>query len=871
MKKVILLLLFFPYLSFGQIADDFETGTISSWTEGVVNHWKADSAGCINGNFSLHHIFDNPSSGSDCIGLPLTNLHPAEGTTRWTFRVRHGYDPSASNNWSVFLMSDHGPTDFNGGSAVSGYAAGVNLSGYDDTLRIWKLKKGSVTVVATCLVNWQNDIGTLKAAKLVLERSNAGEWGITVYDNYNKLLGTASGYDPELFNTAWMMLDYRYTSTRDRLLWFDDLRIEGVFYKDSAPPEVSLTRITGTNSLELTFNEDPSDDILNPLLFSLNDGADLPVSVKRKAPALIEVRFKNCFINKTKNHLTIGMLCDRTGNCTAKAEIEFTPVWVETADVVISEIMADPMPAVSLPEKEYLELTNRTEFSFNINNWIMAAGSQKSILPSAEIGPGEFMILCSINDTSLFSKYGKTTGIKSFPSLYDEGKVIWLSDSSGNLIHGVEYSSSWYGVKLKEDGGWSLEMIDTRSPFFTEGNWEASSSKIGGTPGKINSASRTNPDLFFYGIENTFPSDSVTITLDLSETITDLAGQNEKILVDDDIAESVFPTDPLLREFIIKLKKPLSKERESTFFLTGDVHDFSGNEITRRSSWLGIPETASKGEIVFNEILFNPFPEDPDFIEFFNCSEKIVDPSRLYLASINFETGDTSDINAVSAAHRCIMPGSYYVATVDRSRIIARYPGSVPENIFNTTLPSMPDDRGHLLLLNREMEVIDEVIYSEDMHYSLLSGKEGVSLEKIRPEILSAESMNWHSASESSGWGTPGTVNSVFSLAPRSADRIRFSSGRISPDNNGFEDVLVIDLDLEGTGNVVTITIFDEKGGFIRRIVENYLAGEKASIVWDATADDGSLVNSGIYIVFIELYNDKGKIKSWKKVCTVVR
>ncbi len=46
--------------------------------------------------------------------------------------------------------------------------------------------------------------------------------------------------------------------------------------------------------------------------------------------------------------------------------IEFTPVWAETADIIISEIMADPLPSVSLPEKEYLEITNRTDFSFNL-------------------------------------------------------------------------------------------------------------------------------------------------------------------------------------------------------------------------------------------------------------------------------------------------------------------------------------------------------------------------------------------------------------------------------------------------------------------------------------------------------------------------
>ncbi|MCU0461781.1 MAG: lamin tail domain-containing protein [Bacteroidales bacterium] len=872
MKKVILLLLFFPYLSFGQIIDDFENEVITNWTEGTAGHWGAEDDGSISGKYSLHHIFDNSASGSDCIGLPLTNLHPSEGITRWSFMIKHGYDPSSSNSWALFLMSDHDPANFANGSVVNGFAAGVNLSGYDDTLRIWKLKKGSVSVVARCPVNWQNNIGTAEASKLVVERSERGEWHIMVYDKLNNLKGTASGSDPDLFNPEWTILNYRYTSTRDRLLWFDDLVIEGVFYEDMSPPEIKEFRITSTNSLELVFNEDPSDDILDASLFTLYDAGNEALTVQRRNPALIKIIFRKSFINKSKNHLTIKKLCDRSGNCIANADVDFTPVWAEPADIIISEIMADPIPSVSLPEKEYLEITNRTNFLFNMYNWKLSTESQKSVLPSTKINPGEIMIVCSSADTSLFSKYGKVIGLKSFPSLTDEGRIIWLSDSSGNFIHGVEYSSAWYGDRLKEGGGWSLEMIDNDSPFFSEGNWEASSSDIGGTPGKKNTASRSNPDETFFGITNAFPVDSTTIILFVSETMTGLAGSAENILIEGNAARSVTPVDPLMRKFIICSDDPFLKGREYTLFLSGDIHDYSGNEITRRSFRFGMPETANKHDIVFNEILFNPVPGDPDFIELYNCSGKIIDASRLYLASVSTETGDTSEVRIVSEESRCLLPGTFYTATTDRNKILYRYPASEPENIFNVPpLPSMPDDRGHLLLLNREMKLIDEVIYTDDMHYSLLADNEGVSLEKIRPEIESSESANWHSASENSGWATPGAVNSVYSADRIASDRISLSSGRISPDNDGHEDVLVIDLDLEGMGNVVTITIFDETGRFVKRLKENFLTSGKASVVWDATASNGSLASSGIYIILIDLYTDKGKTKSWKKVCAVVR
>jgi hypothetical protein len=872
MKRVILLIMFLPYLVSGQIIDDFESGNLVNWVQSTEGHWKADTCENISGNFSLHHIFDNSASGSDCIGLPLTNIHPAEGMTRWSFLLRHGYDPSASNNWIVYLMSDADPVSFAGGALPSGYAAGINLTGYDDTLRLWKIKKGSLSVVVTCPVNWQNNIGTLNASKIVVERTSTGFWSISIYDQNNNLKGNGTGTDNELFTPSWLILNYRYSSTRDRLLWFDDLKIEGVFYEDKLPPEILSYNVSGNNSLVINLSEEPSDEIMLLSNYSLNNSGELPVRIEKKSATSYLIVFQNKFNNKIDNKLIINKICDNSGNCKENASVLFTPVWADPGDIIISEIMADPVPVVSLPGKEYLEVYNRTEFSFNLKNWRLSTESQSTTFPSVNFDPGSFIILCSVTDTLTFSEYGKVIGLKSFPALTDEGRMIYLSDNQGNMIHGLEYSSEWYRNDLKKAGGWSLEMIDTDFPFFTEGNWEASSSRKGGTPGLINSVLRSNPDPLFHGIENVFPEDSLTINIQFSETVFTLFENIERITIGEDPVSSIKSSDQLMSQFSIKPFKPLTKGKVYSLNIPDDVTDFAGNSITRYTFKFGLPETVKKGDIVFNELLFNPYTDDPDYVELYNCSDKILDASKLYLASIDSETGDTSEIKQVAADGRCIIPGAFYTVTTDREKVINRYISSDPENIFNTAgLPSMPDDKGHLLLLNRELDLIDEVIYSDDMHFSLLAEDEGVSLEKIRPEIPSNESSGWHSASESSGWGTPGTQNSVFSPGSETGGRITFSSGKISPDNDGYEDILVIDFNLDGIGNVVSVTIFDETGGYVRKISENLFAGSKASVIWDGTAADGSLVRRGIYIIFIELYNDKGKTKSWKKVCTVIR
>ncbi len=56
-------------------------------------------------------------------------------------------------------------------------------------------------------------------------------------------------------------------------------------------------------------------------------------------------------------------------------------------------------------------------------------------------------------------------------------------------------------------------------------------------------------------------------------------------------------------------------------------------------------------------------------------------------------------------------------------------------------------------------------------------------------------------------------------------------------------------MNLQGNGNVVSVMVFDEAGNYVKKIAANLLAGAEASIIWDGSADDGSVVKTGIYII----------------------
>ena len=152
-----------------------------------------------------------------------------------------------------------------------------------------------------------------------------------------------------------------------------------------------------------------------------------------------------------------------------------------------------------------------------------------------------------------------------------------------------------------------------------------------------------------------------------------------------------------------------------------------------------------------------------------------------------------------------------------------------------------------------------------------LEEAKGISLEKVNPHNNSMEQTSWHSASGSSGWGTPGAVNSVYNAMPSNDDRLQFSATRISPDNDGTDDVLTLKLDLSGNGNVITVLIFDENGTRVRKLTENLLSGPETYLTWDGTDDNNSLLPGGIYVILVTLFNDTGRTERWKRVCTIIR
>ena len=870
MKKLAILFAFIPCLVFGQINDDFESGFPSKWESYSLERWNADTAGAISGEYSLRHIFDNTDAGTDYIGYEIKNLHPDEGTTNWSFKIKYGYNPSLSNNWSVWLMSESSPyTLIDYPDDQRGFMLGVNLTGSDDTLRLWRVEGGTKSMIVNSGINWEKNVGTKSVASIFIERDINGVWSLAV-DTAGGIVNSR-GEGGEISKDGWLIVEYNYTKTGDMLLWIDDITVDGLFYADTIPPEIVKVTPIGKNSLVIRFSEPIDKENLLETSFGISDNENLVESIIFLTPETVELSFTKNFINKTVNTLSVGNLKDVAGNQAAAIQFGFIPVWAETADVIITEIMADPSPPVSLPESEYIELYNTSEYDLDLKGWSLYVNKNSVTIPDMVLKSGKFALLCHINDMAKFSLLGEVIGLNSFPSVpNDEGTII-LKDEKGNLIHGFTYSSEQYGSNLKVSGGWSLEMIDICYPFYAE-NWEASISATGGTPGSANSVSNDNPDITFTGLINVFPIDDRRILINFSEPVIDI-GLSGYIECNDLTLIALEPADSLLRSYVAVAQQKMETGKIYTLQLSNMLTDFAGNATVRSEFTFGIPIKVIRNDMVFNELLFNPYNDEPDFLEFFNLSDHPLDVSRLKLASIDTEDGDTSTVVSLYPSQMSLMPGSYFVVTTNPAKVINRYPESEPNYIFKVlSLPSMPDKEGHLLLLSDNLELIDEVIYTDKMHFSLLAETEGISLEKIRPELHSYESASWHSAAESSGFGTPGKINSVyFRGAGNQKETVIFSSHRITPDNDGFEDLLEISFSLPTVDNVVSISIYSETGRFVQSLANNVTMEEGATLYWDGTMANGQIATNGIYIIYIEILSGNGHRAEVKKTCTVIR
>jgi hypothetical protein len=570
------------------------------------------------------------------------------------------------------------------------------------------------------------------------------------------------------------------------------------------------------------------------------------------------------------------MLCvPRIFTCLIVAVIPLILPAQNRYDVLITEFLPDPTPAVGLPESEFIELQNRSANDYNIRNWMISNGNSSATIKTDYILKADsFLILCSVSAAVSFAAFGRTLGISGFPSLNNDGGTIILSTGSGVVIHALRYDKTWFDNDIKASGGWSLEMKDPANPCMGHGNWSASISPEGGTPGKKNSVYSENPDTESPSLIRALTIDSLSLVLLFDEPIDSVSASDiTHFFISDEMGTPAKASSvpPFFDRIELTLLHPLTAGKEYTISVN-QLGDCSGNEIGLQNECMtGLPEKVKPGDIVFNEILFNPPSYGYDYLELYNRSNSIINCSELWVASRD-PAGNLKDPVSLVKEERAVLPGDYLLLTENPDWVLNHYPNTNESNMLAISpMPSLPDDIGKVVLLNTSADIIDELDYDHQWHSPLLTNENGVALERIRTDLPTELASNWASATAASGYGTPGYKNSEYSMDSSTTRFISIDPKVFSPDMDGYQDFLFINYHLPDAGFIGTISVFDIYGRMVRKLVDNILWGTNGSFRWDGLDDRQRLLPMGHYVLIIQLFKPDGTIINQKHVVVLAR
>ena len=853
------LLLFFNVAS-AQFTDDFADGDFSSNPA-----WQGETGKFIV-NTSMQLQLSDPVPSD--VGHLSTAVSIADSTV-WIFYVKLNFSPSVNNLLRVYLQSNQ--ADLEG--SLQGYFIQLGVNGSTDGIDLYKQNGTSTSLVAQGIAG---HAAVNPEARIKVVRDDAGNW--IVYSDLSGGTGFAtegSGFDDSYLQGQYLGVYCKHTSTNAAKFYFDDFWVNPISI-DTLKPEISSIEAISATELSVHFSESLEQTAAENISNYVADlyGSPLSAQLDLSDQALVHLVFPSLFQSGTIDTLRVSNIADLNGNIQNDNAFPFMYYTAGYGDIGINEIMADPSPTVGLPDQEFVEILNNTGFNLNLANWTFSDASSTITLPAVILKADSLAIFCDPSNTGLFATYGRVIALSGFPTLNNSGDDLSLHDPTGQLISRVTYSDSWYRDEVKKAGGWSLEQIDPLASCQGASNWVASVNPKGGTPGKPNSVLGIFPDTSGPGVLYATVSGKQVMVYFSEDLDTATSLDSSNYLIDQGIG---YPTGVKLfgnHRDIIQLTLPTKADTGVLYTLTMQkLSDCAGN-------WLMPPDTVifattfpiKAGDLVLNEILFNPQSGGVDYLELYNLSDKVLDIRNLEYAEIDPVMGNVLGQAQLSGKPYLMLPGDYFAITSDKSITLFDYYTTAPEHVIElTSLPNWADAEGIVRIQSDSLHVLDELHYYSSWHFPLIDDENGVSLERIHPAEKTQDAGNWHSAASSVGYGTPAYLNSQYGDVFITSTSFSLEPEIFSPDQDGYHDYLTIHYQFDEAGNMLTIHVFDPQGRMVKTLANNELVGQSGSFTWDGSDMTGNMANTGIYIISTETFNLKGQTSHFRLKCVLAK
>jgi hypothetical protein len=843
-----------------QVSDNFSDGDFTNaptWALSIPDSWVVDG-GRLRSNLSV-------ANAAFYITTPSAKATHAQ----WEFWVNLTFNPSGANYVDVFLMVDQSNLL---STTLNGYF--VRIGGTPDDVSLYKIVNGTSTMLINGVDGVTNSSNTTLRIKVVRDGDN--QWTLQRDVTGGVSYFTEGAVTDNTFSTSQFfgIRVQQSTASFFNRHFFDDIYV-GEIILDNEPPVIQQVNVVSQNQLQLVFNEALEATSAQAIThYAASNGLGNPASaILQPDGKTVLLTFVQNFPNGVTTQLTVSNVTDVSGNRITESTAQFTfysfaPVAAK--DIILTEIFADPTPQIGLPDAEFIELYNRSANPIDLAGWKLTDGSSTATLPSRIILPGQYLILTSNANAPLYNTFGNALGAANFPTLNNAGEALWVYAPGNQLIDSVNFNLSWYADEDKQAGGWTLELIDVNNICGEENNWTASEAITGGTPGAVNSVNTNKPDL-------TGPRLLTATVVTDSELLLTFDEKLEKPITIQSFSiapavaiASAQIVSPSLRQVKLTVATNLQPKQLYTLTIAG-LRDCAGNEIqeAHNQKIFALPEAAESGDVLLNEILFNPRPGGVDFVELVNVSDKYINLKNWSLA--NFADNTISNARVITAQDIILSPGNFVAVTADGIVLKNQYPLSVEANFLIATIPSMNDDVGSIALISDTGANLDYLIYEANFHTPILKDKEGVSLERIATSAATMNRNNWKSASSAAGFATPGYINSNSKPdAALKEDQIIIEPEIFSPDRPG-QDFAQIQYKFEQTGWVANVKIADQQGRILKELANNETLGYEGFFRWDGDRADGSRVRVGYYFVWFEVFQLDGQIKTFRKRVVVAR
>ena len=510
--------------------------------------------------------------------------------------------------------------------------------------------------------------------------------------------------------------------------------------------------------------------------------------------------------------------------------------------VVINELMYDTDEKAD----EWIELFNASTERVLLRDWSISDARKSAVIVDSAISlkPDGYCVLANRPLPTADSSFQI---ILSLPELNNSGDELTLRDAAGTLIDSIAYKKKFGGGRNV-----SLERVRYEDGSQAE-NWATCRDSLSSTPGRRNSVSPKAQDAAIDGasfhVNPRQPSSGEKVNLSVPvlnsgrEPVEDIRIDFVYTLL------SFISFRPLGSEYIAHLgvgEKALVEIQwenipAGVYVVRAEVMTAGDMDEENNAAMDTLFVSDSRKPLVINEIMYSPVNGMGEWIELYNRCDYAVQ-----LIGYAIAKSDSTLTRPFCDELFDLAPGGFVVFAHDSSIVdICDAPVFV-----SRAMPSLKNDADELFLYDGNGRLVDQLSYSDTM-----GGARGRSLERINPQVNSAEPSNWTTCVSDAGH-TCGLRNSVaIDVLPETV-ALAVQPNPFSPDGDGIDDFVGISYSMPARTAQVNIKIYDIAGRLVRFLSNNEASGAQRTIFWDGANDEGGRCAMGVYIIFLEALNE---------------